>query len=190
MRACASFVSTVALAIMLAGPASAQQARTATPPTGQQNLSQQDAMFIKEAALGGMAEVELGRLADQNAQANEVKQFGARMVQDHSAANNELTALASNKGVTPGQRLDPKHAQLRDKLSKLRGAEFDRAYMQGMVKDHDKTVKLFRQQAQRGADPDLKRFAETTLSTIEEHDKLAHEIVKSLAPTGGAPRNR
>jgi putative membrane protein len=183
-------MSALAITILPAGPASAQQAVTTPPTQGQQNLSQVDANFVKEAAMGGMAEVELGRLAQQNAGSDAVKQFGARMVQDHSASINQLTTLASSKGVTPPPQLDPKHAQMRDKLFTMRGAEFDRAYMQGMVEDHDKTVKLFQQQAQRGADQDLKRFADATLPAIEEHNKMAREIVKSFAGAGTSHRTR
>jgi putative membrane protein len=190
MRFCLSLTSALAITILLAGPASAQQAGTTPPTRAQQTLPQQDANFIKEAGMGGMTEVELGKLAEQNAGADAVKQFGARMVRDHSAATTQLTALASSKGITPPQQLDPKHAQLRDKLSKMRGAEFDRAYMQGMVEDHDKTAKLFQQQAQRGADQDLKRFAETTLPTIQEHDKFAREIVKALGGADTSHRSR
>src|SRR5215212_3003654 len=140
MRYRIGFASAFAIAAIAAGPVFAQQMRAAPPP---HQLSRADMSFMKEAATGGMAEVELGKLAQQNAQSDEVKQFGARMEQDHGKANNELTTLAGNKGITLPQQLDPKHAQLRDKLARLRGAEFDRAYMREMTKDHDKDVKAF-----------------------------------------------
>jgi putative membrane protein len=176
----------------LSGPALAQQTRPATPPSNQQQqqLSQKDMTFAKEAAIGGLAEVELGKLAEQNAQDRQVKEFGARMVRDHGAANNELAMVAARKGITLPDQLDQKHVQLRDKLAKLRGAEFDRAYMREMVEDHDKDVKAFRQHAQSGTDPDLKQFAQMTLPTIEEHDRMAHGIVKALTATGSSQQPR
>lgn len=140
--------------------------------------------FVKEAAMGGMAEVELGRLAGQNAHNDQVKQFGARIVRDHGAANNELAMMTAGKGVTMPQQLDQKHMQMRDKMAKMRGAEFDRAYMKEMVADHDNDLKAFRQHAQTGADPDIRGFAQKSLPTLEEHAKMAHDIQKSLSAVG------
>ena len=111
MRPRSGFVSSLVLALSLAGPAIAQQNRAATPlqqAQQQHQLNQKDMNFVKEAAMGGMAEVELGRLAEQNAQSDQVKQFAARQVRDHSAGNNELAALASGKGATLPQQLDQK----------------------------------------------------------------------------------
>ncbi len=133
-----------------------------------------------------MAEVELGNLAQQNAQDADVKQFGARMVQDHSAANQQLMTILANKDVSVPQQLDEKHRKTLDKLSKMRGAEFDRAYMHEMVEDHEKDVKKFRQEAEHGKDADLKTFAQNTLPVLEQHLKLAHEINKSLTAVGSS----
>ena len=184
------FLSSFAIALVLAAPAFAQQNRPAAPAQSaqqtEQRLNQKDIGFVKEAALGGIAEVELGKLAEQNGNNVQVKEFGARMVRDHGNANNELQTIASGKGVTLPQQLDPTHMQLRDRLAKLKGAEFDRAYMREMVQDHDKDVKAFRQHAQSGTDPDVKQFAQKTLPTIEEHDSMAHDIVKSLTAVGSS----
>lgn len=187
MRHRIGFVSAFAAAAIFAGPVFAQQMRAAPPP---HQLSRADMSFMKEAATGGMAEVELGKLARQNAQSEDVKQFGARMVQDHGAAGNELATLAANKDVKLPDRLDPKHAQLRDKLARLRGGEFDRAYMREMTKDHDKDLKAFRRQAQSASDPDLKQFAAKTAGVIEQHDKMAHDISQSLSAVGSSHRPR
>ena len=73
-----------------------------------------------------------------------------------------------------------------DKLSKMRGAEFDRAYMRDMVQDHEKDVKKFRQEAQHGGDPDLKGFAQKTLPVLEQHLKMAHDTNKSLTAVGSS----
>jgi len=188
MRTRSGFVSALVLAAVLAGPALAQLNRAATPtaPQAQQQLSQKDLSFVKEAAIGGMAEVELGKLAEQNAQSDQVKQFGSRMVRDHGGANNELGMIASGKSAVLPDKLDQKHMQTRDKLAKMKGAEFDRAYMRDMVQDHDKDLKAFRQQAQSATDPDLKNFAQKMVPVIEEHDKLAHDTMKSLTAVGSS----
>jgi putative membrane protein len=152
----------------------------------QQKLSEKDKSFAKEAAMGGMAEVELGKLAQQNAQNDDVKQFGARMEQDHSAANQQLMSILTDKDVPVPQQFDEKHRKTLDKLSKMRGAEFDRAYMREMAEDHDKTVKKFRDEAQHGNDADLKAFAQKTLPVLEQHQKMAHDISKSLTAVGSS----
>lgn len=191
-------LSTAAIALMLAAPAvaSAQTAHTmpAAPmksmsSTGQQ-LSKQDREFVKDAAIGGMAEVELGKLAQQNAQDEQVKQFGARMVQDHSKANDELKTIASNQGIDLPQQLDKKHEQLRDRLARLQGSAFDRAYMAAMVKDHNADLAAFRHEAQSSRDPGIKEFAAKTLHVIGTHDRMAKDIDHSLTATGSsrAPR--
>jgi putative membrane protein len=186
MRHRIGFVSAFAVAAIIAGPVFAQQMRVAP----QHQLSGPDMNFMREAAIGGMAEVELGKLAQQNAQSEDVKQFGARMAEDHGAAGNELATLAGSKGVRLPNQLDPKHAQLRDKLTRLRGAQFDRTYMREMTKDHDKDLKVFRRQAQSASNPELRQFAAKTAGVIEQHDKLAHDISQSLSAIGSSHRPR
>jgi len=160
--------------------------QTAAPGQAQKKLGEKDKAFAKEAALGGMAEVELGKLAQQNAQNDDVKQFGARMVQDHSDANQQLMTILTAKDFSVPQQLDEKHRKTMEKLSKMRGAEFDRAYMRDMVEDHDTDVKKFRQQATHGNDADLKAFAQKTLPVLEQHQKMAHDISKSLTAVGSS----
>ena len=193
MRARYGFVSAAALALVLAAPALAQTPRQSMPndrmtqqDMGKQKLSQQDMKFIKEAANGGMAEVELGKLAEQKGQDNQVKQFGQRMEQDHGNANSQLMSIADTKGINLPRQLDQKHMQLRDRLSRLQGTAFDRAYMREETKDHDADVKAFRREAQTTKDPDLQRFAQDTLNTIQQHDQLAHNIDQSLTATGSS----
>src|SRR4051794_4768099 len=102
--------------------------------------SHEDTKFVKEAAAGGMEEVELGKLAAAKASSADVKSFGQKMVDDHSKANNQLMQLASQKGIDlpKGQSVMAKHDSA--KLAKLKGAAFDKAYMDMMVKDHKKDV--------------------------------------------------
>jgi putative membrane protein len=190
-----ALLSSAALTLMLVGPAVAQQPNAAQPSAQQpsnitRQLSKQDITFMKEAATGGMTEVELGNLAQQNAKHEDVKEFGARMVQDHGKANDELQTIAQQKNVKLPKELEAKQAQTRDKLARLRGDEFDRAYMREMVQDHDADLKKFRHAAQTLSDPDLKQFAAKTLGVIEQHDKMAHELRQSLTAVGSTHRAR
>ncbi|MGH9820235.1 MAG: DUF4142 domain-containing protein [Pyrinomonadaceae bacterium] len=139
-----------------------------------------DERFIKEAASGGMMEVELGKVAADKAQNSDVKAFGKRMQDDHSKANQELKTLASNKGVSIPAELDKKHKSQLDKLSKLSGAEFDRQYMKEMVDDHKKDVQEFQRAADKARDADVKKFASDTLPTLKEHLDLAQKTDKQL----------
>jgi len=198
MRNRIALASTAAVALMLTAPAFAQTARapatapngTATAPSGQQQMSRADLDFMKNAAIGGMAEVELGKLAQQNAQDEQVKQFGARMEQDHSQANAQLETVATGKGVQLPKQLDRQHQQDLDRLSRLRGGAFDHTYMRMMVQDHDKDLKEFKHEAQTARDPDLKQFAEQTTQVIQQHDQMAHEITRSLTATGSSRPRR
>jgi len=137
-----------------------------------------------EAARGGMAEVELGQLASQKAQSDQVKQFAQRMVQDHGKANDELKSLAQQKNITLPTELDGKHKATHDRLSKLSGAQFDRAYMQDMLQDHRKDVNDFRKESQSGKDPDVKAWAAKTLPTLEEHLRLAQSTSGAVGTSG------
>jgi len=125
--------------------------------------------FMTEAARGGMAEVELSRLATTKSQNAEVKKFANQMIQDHTNANTELKQLAGKKNVTLPTELDAAHKATKDKLSGLAGAEFDKEYVSAMVADHEKTVALFQSQASGGTDADAKAFAAKTLPKLQGH---------------------
>ena len=135
-----------------------------------------DHAFLKNAAEGGKAEVELGQLAVEKASSPEVKQFGQRMVDDHSKANQRLEQVANKEGVTLPTSLGAKDQALKDKLSNASGEQFDHLYMSNMVRDHQQDVREFRQEANNGQDPDVKQFAQQTLPTLQEHLKQAESI--------------
>jgi putative membrane protein len=134
---------------------------------GEKPLS--DKQFMTMAAQGGMTEVELGKVATEKGVSSQVKDFGARMVKDHTMANDELKGIAEKKGVTLSSSLDARHQAVVDRMNKLSGPAFDQAYIRGMVRDHEKTVALFKEEATAGQDPDLKAFASKTLPTLEDH---------------------
>jgi putative membrane protein len=135
-----------------------------------------DMKFAMEAAMGGMEEVELGRLAAQKGASDEVRQFGQRMVDDHTKANEDLMQVASGKGMTLPTALDAKHQMDMQKMSALSGDAFDREYVKMMVKDHKKDVGEFQKESARGADADIKGFATRTLPTLQEHLQMIQRI--------------
>lgn len=137
-----------------------------------------DQHFAMEAAQGGMAEVKLGQLAKDKGSSDAVKQFGQRMVDDHSKAGDQLKSAASQSGITLPSDVGPKHQAMIDKMSKLSGAEFDRAYTQAMLKDHKQDVADFQKEAKNGQDPNLKKFASETLPTLQSHLQMIQEISK------------
>jgi len=128
-----------------------------------------DSDFVAKAAQGGMTEVELGKLAQEKGSSADVKQFGSHMDMDHSKANDELKALATKDNIPVPSALDEKHQAAVKHLSSLSGPAFDKAYVSMMVKDHEKTVALFKEEAASGQNADIKNFASSTLPTIESH---------------------
>ena len=147
-----------------------------------------DKAFAEKAAIGGMAEVQMGKMAQQKGSSDQVKQFGARMVDDHSKANDELKQIASAKGIALPTDLDAKHKSKMDKMEKLSGAQFDRAYMDEMVADHKQDVAEFKKQASSGKDSDLKAFAAKTLPTLEDHLKMAQSTDAAVKGSKSASR--
>ena len=143
---------------------------------GDGKLSGNDRHFITTAAEDGLAEVELGKIAQQNGSSGAVKQFGQRMVDDHSKAGKELETIATKLGMTPPKQPGSKQQGEIKKFSKLTGDKFDREYAELMVKDHEKAVSLFEKQAKSGDAEELKAFASKTLPTLQEHLKMAKDI--------------
>lgn len=175
-------VSTVAFGQTMAtppGPAPAQAPAASTASGGAGRLSDADQKFVNDAAVGGQFEVDAGKLAEKSTNA-QVKQFGARMVHDHSAADSKLKQLATSQGTTVPSALDQDHQQKLDQLSSLKGEDFNRTYMQMMVTDHDQDAQDFGKAAQDLDNPQLKRFAAQTLKTVEAHDKMAHQITDKM----------
>jgi putative membrane protein len=148
-------------------------ASTRGPATSGANLDQK---FVTDAADGGMAEVELGRLAAEKASSSEVKQFGQRMVADHSKANDQLKQIAANKGLTLPTQPSPKNRAKQERLSKLSGDAFDKAYMADMLKDHKEDVADFEKESTAGKDPEIRQFAAEALPTLQDHLKQAQSI--------------
>jgi len=143
-------------------------------------LTGKDKQFFKDAASGGMMEVEMGQMAQEKAQSQEVKDFAKKMVTDHGVANDELGGIAQQKNMKMPGKTERKVKLMMKKMTKLSGADFDKKYMTEMVKDHVKDAAAFKDAAQTVKDPDLKGFAGKTLSTIEQHLKEAKELAKKV----------
>lgn len=143
------------------------------------SLSRGDKAFLEKAAAGGMLEVEAGKMAEGKAQSADVKSFGSMLVTDHSAANDELKALAEKKGVALPASLPKKEQKKIDKMAKAK--DFDKTFIheQG-VEDHKHDVKDFRKASKDAKDPDVKAFAAKTLPTLEKHLQRAQEIEKAM----------
>jgi putative membrane protein len=192
----ARLMAGVALVALIGSPALAQNQDQAKPPqqqtsTGaaQQQLAQEDMDFAKTAAGDGMAEVKLGTLAQQNAENDQVKQFGQRMVDDHSKANDKLKSIAESKKIDLPQQLPPEAQQAYDELQKKKGHEFDQAYMDDMVKDHKKAIELFQKEGTGGKDKDLQKFAQDTLPTLQQHLDLAQKAQEQVSASATTTPN-
>ena len=140
----------------------------------------QDTDFWTEAAVSSMAEVALSNVALQKAQSDAVKQFAQQMVTDHTQANQELATAAQAKGVTiPSALPEKRQRDVTDLNGELAG-DFDREYMKMMVKDHEKAVKLFQRQAERGTDADAKALAAKLLPTLQGHLTAARSLYDTV----------
>jgi len=154
----------------LAGVAFAQDTAAKNDASGSasSSVSAKDKTFMKKAAKGGTMEVAMGKIAEQNGQSDDVKSFGKRMVTDHSKANDELKSIAEKKGV-----------KLPSKEPTVKWSS-DKAYIDAMVKDHEKDLAEFQEEAKSGSDPDVKKFAEDTAKMVQEHLDLAKETQGKL----------
>lgn len=157
------------LFLAIAGVSNAALAASAedTPPP--------PAVFVQKAALDGLAEVELGKVALDKSDNTEVREFARRMIADHSKANEELTAIAKQKGISTPARLDAERQNLVNLLEQKDGAAFDAEYSRHMNMDHGKAIALF-EAASKSQDKDLADFARKTLPTLKEHKKMASEL--------------
>lgn len=167
-----------AMALFAVGGAAMAQGRgDAAPPQGRTALNETDRLFLKEASISGLAEVRLGKLAAEKGASVEVKQFGERMVDDHSRSNNKLIQLAGVKGVTVPAELPAAPKEQIQQLSGLSGEAFDRAYMAQTVKNHARAVANFEDEIKNGRDQDIKNLAASTLSVLRDHLQEARNIV-------------
>lgn len=175
-----SATDTSATTSTLATSATETSGTTSTTGSAATPVDPADSEFMAKAAQGGMAEVSLGQMASSKATDPGVKAFGDRMVTDHSKLGDELKQLATTKGVTLPTDLDDESKKTSDKLSKLTGKAFDKAYIDDMVTDHEKDVKEFEKQSKGAKDADLKTWVTNSLPTLQDHLKMAKETKSKL----------
>lgn len=176
--------------VLVAAPAWAQQQpypssndkpeRTITANPDSNNpvkgVDETDQGFMKEAAIGNLAEIQLGQMAQQKASSPAVKSFATRMVKDHSAADDKLKNIAESQHIGLPDNLDVKHENEAAALSKLSGQQFDHEYMLLMVQEHKQDVSKFQQEAGHAEDPTVKEFAASTLPILQSHLNEAQQV--------------
>ena len=186
----------LALATLLASPAFAQIGNPAgTEPDTRQSApgvpaphqtNTQDRLFAQQVAIGGMAEVALGKLADRKAHNRAVAEFGGLMVQDHGKANEKLASLARSARISLPNEPDAEHKAVHARLEQLSGAQFDVAYLEAQVQDHQRTAQLLQWEINAGQDAPLQRFASETLPIVLRHLRMAQDLASQVA--GQTPR--
>ena len=153
------------------------QAQTATASAApQMPSSSADAVFVQQAAKGGMAEVELSKIAATGAASPDVRKFADHMVRDHTKNNQDLATIAAHENIALPKDLDTEHAQMRDKLSSMHGPDLDRTYMMAMRQDHQKMEDLLKSSEGSVTSNEMKTFIKTTLPVVEDHLRMAQQI--------------
>lgn len=147
---------------------------TATTQTGQS--ASMDKMFVKKAMQGSMAEIQLGQLALQKSNNDQVKQFAQRMIDDHGKLNDQIKPIAQQLGVQPPDNVSKKDQAVMTKLQALNGDAFDKAYMKDMVKDHKTDLNEFKTEAASGSNPEVKNAASQGAQVIQQHLQMAEDL--------------
>ena len=156
---------------------------TAKPAANHSNT--QDKLFVRQAALGNQAEVELGQLAHKKAASQPVRDFAQHMVDDHGKSGDLLRKLGRGANANIPKELDPEHQSVRAKLDKASGKDFDIAYIGAMIQDHQRTANLLQWEISSGQNESLKKYASDTLPDVMEHLEMAkqqHAMLTSSAP--------
>ncbi len=138
-----------------------------------------DQAFVKKALEGGVAEVQLGQLAQEKSQSNDVKQFGQKMVEDHTQLGDQIKPIAQQLGVKEPNGPSKKDKQLIAKLQGLSGTQFDEAYIQAMLKDHKQDLKEFKSEAQTAQNPNLRQAAQQGAGVVSQHLQMIQQIAQN-----------
>ena len=154
---------------------------SAVGTAGTNNVTAGDRDFVHDVAIANMAEIDLARLALQQSTNADVKKFAQMMIDDHTKAGDELKGIAQRKNFAWPAALPPDAVALKDKLSKLNGAAFDRAYIDEMVKGPTAVLAEVKKEAQSGSDPDVKAWATKASSSVQAHLTHAQDQQRELA---------
>jgi putative membrane protein len=147
-----------------------------------------DAHFAKGAAQGGMAEIQLGKLAADRGSNSVVKAFGERMVAQHGAVGDQLKAAAQQANIVLPITVSSKDQQIYDRLARLNGSDFDRVYADDMVRDHEQDLNEFQNEANNGKNSSIRTFAAQTVPMIQQHLNQAREMQKAVSQTSSNRR--
>ena len=139
-------------------------------------VNDNDVLFVKKAAISNFTEITLGQIAADSATDPSIKQFGAQMVTEHTAAQQQLQAITSGLGIDATGALDAEHQQLLSVLLTLKGSSFDSVYIHSQVADHEHTINFFKQHSAHGLQKDVKQYVYETLLAITDHLKLARTL--------------
>jgi putative membrane protein len=155
-------------------------------PAGAQTRKFDDISFLQFAGTAGLMEIKAGKMAKEHATSPKVREFAERMIKDHADADKELKRVATALDVSLPKVLPRDHQEVAEKMAKMRGRDFDQAYMEQMVKDHEKVVERFTAATKEAKNERVRAFAEKTLPTLKEHLELARTVKAGLA--GGTRR--
>jgi putative membrane protein len=195
MKSCVTLMSTAAVMCGALAVAEAQSRPPATPKAAEPKTTAQapapssnpDHVFLQQMAMGNLAEVQLGEIATKKTGNAAVKTFAQRMVADHGKASAEVKSLAASKQVAIPSNVGSEHKATIDRLSKLSGAEFDRAYASNMVEKHQKTLDTLKHQSMSGKDEQVKAWAAKTAPTVEQHLKMARDLEREVSGVRANP---
>ena len=184
LAAVSAFALTACSGVDFAPPMGSSGASSSQASSGSGSSSTMtvaDQSFIAQAAYGSWGEIALGKLAQQQGASSAVRDLGQRMVTEHTRANEELAKLAQAKGVTPPTAPDPGRQAVSESMMQLRGANFDRQYLQQQLADHEVSIALFDAQSRNGTDPQLRSFATKWLPALQDHARHIRSLGSNMA---------
>jgi putative membrane protein len=158
------------------------------PVLAQTKTSPADRAFMQVAARANMTEAHIGQMAETQASASQVKDFGQTLIHDHTDAYTQLTALAAKTGESIPKGINVRKIPTVEQLVKLKGKRFDHQFVQAEIRDHEKAIADFKREAQHGQDPDVKAFASKMIPVLEGHLRQAKALVKPVEPRSRARR--
>lgn len=170
------------VAMLTAGALSAQQSPSQEQPAREkhQHAPRRAASFIKEAAEGNLAEVQMGQLAQQKSQNAEIKQLAQALVTDHTKANEQLQTVAQQQGVKFPTTPDRHHEHAQKRLEQLSGSQFDQEFATEQIRDHLKDIHKYEQSSKHIEDAALNQYIQQTLPQLRQHLQLAQQAAKAV----------
>jgi putative membrane protein len=149
-------------------------------PTSSSGTSAWDKQFIMNIALRGMREIDLAKVALDKSSNPAIKEYAAKVVEEQTKATGALKRIAGKQSIAIPAALDPKEQTEVDRIAKLSGADFDRAYTRDQVKNHERSLREFQREAKDGQDEQVKAFAVRVLPIVEQHLQTARDLTKPV----------